>query len=76
MTLDDQLRALGLNGPLVAGLAGYSAPQTIRLMRMRGAVLPGDRLRRIAIRLRQIADVAEGLAEEQLTAPTTPASRP
>lgn len=70
MTLDDQLRALGLNGPLVAGLAGYSAPQTIRLMRQRGKVLSCERLLRIATRLRQIADVAEELAKVRLTAPT------
>ena len=62
MTLDDQLRALDLPPTTVARLAGYSSPeQQLRQYRHRGSRIPDNRLRVIAQRLRELADVAESL---------------
>lgn len=62
MTLDDQLRALDLPPTTVARLAGYSSPeQQLRQYRHRGSKIPDERLRIIARRLRELADVAESL---------------
>lgn len=63
MTLDDQLRALApLSSGVVARLAGYSSPeQQLRQYRHRGSKIPPERLRTVAQRLRELADVADSL---------------
>lgn len=67
-TIDDQLRALApLKPGLVAELAGYDAEaHPLRAYRARGSIIPAERLRAVARRLRELADVADSL-----TAPTT-----
>lgn len=62
MTLDDQLAALDLPGPVVARLAGLAA-QTLREKRMRGAALSNDQLLVLEQRLRETADVARGMVK-------------
>ena len=63
MTLDDQLRALQpLKPGQIAELAGYDPEQhPLRAYRARGDRIPDNRLRVIARRLRELADVADSL---------------
>lgn len=63
MTLDDQIDALfPLKTGLIAELAGYDPEQhPLRAYRARGDRIPDNRLRVIARRLRELADVADSL---------------
>lgn len=63
MTIDDQLDALRPLTPGVAAkLAGYSEVGSISVQRSRGKLLPADRLKAMAERLRSLAAVCEGMA--------------
>jgi uncharacterized membrane protein len=63
MTIDDQLETLRPLTPGVAAkLAGYSNPQSIRVQRQRGRPMSPERLRAMAVRLRELAGAAEELA--------------
>ena len=64
MTLDDQLSALApLSSGVVASLAEYrNGSGQIRELRWRGRVIPAERLRTVARKLRELAQAAEGLA--------------
>lgn len=63
MTLDDQLRALApLQPKTIAALLGYSAQQALSNLRAKDRAIPAERLGRLALRLREIAQAAEALA--------------
>lgn len=62
MTLDDQLRVLGLTPGQASILAGYRSADQARQIRAKGGRLDGTRLRNIAGNLRQMADRADDLA--------------
>lgn len=63
MTLDDQLSALApLTSGVIARLAEYAnGPGQLREYRHKGTRIPDERLRKVAARLRELAEVADRL---------------
>ena len=70
MTLDQQIEALApLDSGAIARVAGYSAGAAqFRHYRHAGKAMPRKRLLAIAARLRELADAAERMAGEDLSA--------